>query len=79
MLEVLDYIIKKIVTNSDSVNISTQEDEFSIRYNITVDPTDAALIIGRSGATIKSIQEILIAQNRIHNPNNSRKIYVNIA
>lgn len=57
--ETLDYILKGIVSNPDSIKIETLEDNGVLTINITADPEIIGQIIGKEGKIIKSIRTIL--------------------
>lgn len=67
MKELLEYIVKNLVTKPDAVTIDEQTDEGNINLNLTVDPSDMGIIIGKSGQTIRAIRKLLtvraIAEN----------------
>lgn len=67
MKDLLDYIVKNLVTKPDEVLIDEQKDQSSLNLSLTVDPEDMGLIIGKGGATIRAIRKILtvraIAEN----------------
>ena len=61
MRNLLEYIVKSIVSNPDSVVIEELESENStnnITYIIKVDENDLGILIGKNGKTIKSIRNI---------------------
>ena len=67
MKELLDYIVKNLVTKTDAVLIDEQAAGGNVDLTLTVDPEDMGLIIGKSGQTIRAIRKILtvraIAEN----------------
>ena len=67
MKELLDYIVKNLVTKPDAVLIDEQAAGGNVDLTLTVDPEDMGLIIGKSGQTIRAIRKILtvraIAEN----------------
>lgn len=67
MKELLEYIVKSLVTKPEAVAIDEQTDEGNVNLTLTVDPTDMGLIIGKNGATIRAIRKLLtvraIAEN----------------
>ena len=59
MNDLLNYLIKSIVTNPDAVEIEAgQEYEGFTPYTITVDPEDMGIAIGKSGKTIRAIRTL---------------------
>lgn len=67
MKDLLNYIITNLVTKPESVSIDEQKEDGSVNLNLTVDPQDMGLIIGKSGQTIRAIRKLLtvraIAEN----------------
>ncbi len=67
MKDLLDFIVKSLVTKPEAVFIEEHSQEGDVTLNLTVDPTDMGLIIGKSGQTIRSIRKLLtvraIAEN----------------
>lgn len=69
MKDLLDYIVKSLVSEQDSVSIDESADDNSITLNLKVDPKDMGLIIGKSGQTIRAIRKLLIVRAMAENPN----------
>ncbi len=67
MKDLLDYIVKNLVTNHEAVSIAEQTQDGNVDLLLTVDPADMGLIIGKGGQTIRSIRKLLtvraIAEN----------------
>lgn len=67
MRDLLNFIVTNLVTKPDAVSIEEQKDNGNINLNLTVDPSDMGLIIGKSGQTIRAIRKLLtvraIAEN----------------
>ncbi len=67
MKDLLDFIIKSLVTNPDAVSISEDTQEGSLSYRLEVAPEDMGIIIGKKGQTIRAIRKLLtvraIAEN----------------
>lgn len=67
MKDLLDFIVKSLVTNPDAVNITENSREGTIDYKLEVAPDDMGLIIGKKGQTIRAIRKLLtvraIAEN----------------
>lgn len=59
MKDLLDYIVKKLVSKPDSVVIDETLDNGMLTLILTIDPSDMGLIIGKQGQTIRSIRKIL--------------------
>lgn len=67
MKDLLNFIITSLVTKPDAVSIDEQNEEGNINLNLTVDPSDMGLVIGKNGQTIRAIRRLLtvraIAEN----------------
>lgn len=61
MKEALEYIIKNIVKNPQSVKIIELEEEGTKVFELFVDTEDIGQVIGKDGRTIKSINILLNA------------------
>lgn len=55
----VEYVVKAIVDNPDKVEIKLTEDEREVLLKLSVDPDDMGKIIGKAGATAKSIRTLL--------------------
>ncbi len=67
MKDLLEYIVKNLVTKPEAVSIDEQNESGNINLILVVDPSDMGLIIGKSGQTIRAIRKLLtvraIAEN----------------
>lgn len=67
MKELLDFIVKSLVTKPEAIQIDEQTDDGNVNLNLTVDLSDMGLIIGKNGQTIRAIRKLLtvraIAEN----------------
>lgn len=67
MKDLLDYIVKNLVTKPEEIAIDEQNESGAINLTLSVDPSDMGLIIGKSGQTIRAIRKLLtvraIAEN----------------
>ncbi len=67
MKDLLDYIAKNLVTKPEALSIDEQREDGNVNLNLSVDPTDMGLIIGKNGGTIRAIRKLLtvraIAEN----------------
>lgn len=67
MKNLLNFIVTSLVTKPEAVAIEEQGEDGIINLNLTVDPTDMGLIIGKNGQTIRAIRKLLtvraIAEN----------------
>jgi len=55
----LEYVVKGLVDNPDSVKINRTVDEMGVLLSLDVHPDDMGKIIGRSGNTAKAIRILL--------------------
>jgi hypothetical protein len=58
-VEFLEYVVKSIVDHPDEVKIERTIDEMGVLITLSVNPEDMGQIIGRSGATAKSVRTLL--------------------
>ena len=67
MKDLLNYIVTSLVTKPDAVIIDEQRQSGNVDLNLTVDPADMGIIIGKGGQTIRSLRKLLtvraIAEN----------------
>lgn len=67
MKDLLEFIVKNLVTKPEAVAVEEQSEEGNVNLNLTVDPSDMGLIIGKNGQTIRAIRKLLtvraIAEN----------------
>jgi len=59
MEEIISYIIKKLVSNQDAVEITSKIDGKYTVINVKADKDDLGKIIGKNGKTINSIRTII--------------------
>lgn len=57
--EFVEYVVKEIVSNKDAVKVERSIDEKGVLLELTVDPSDMGVIIGKEGKTAKSIRTLL--------------------
>jgi predicted RNA-binding protein YlqC (UPF0109 family) len=57
--EFVEYVVKSIVDHPDDVKIERSIDEMGVLVTLSVNPEDMGQIIGRQGATAKSIRTLL--------------------
>jgi predicted RNA-binding protein YlqC (UPF0109 family) len=57
--EFLEFVVKMLVDNPDSVKVSRTVDEMGVLLSLDVHPEDMGKIIGRSGNTAKAIRTLL--------------------
>lgn len=57
--EFVEYVVKSIVDHPDDVKVVREVDEMGVLLTLTVSPEDMGQVIGRQGATAKSIRTLL--------------------
>jgi predicted RNA-binding protein YlqC (UPF0109 family) len=57
----LEYVIKGLVQNPETVSITLVEREGTTVYEVRLDRQDVGKIIGRHGVTINAIRSLLLA------------------
>jgi len=57
--EFLEFVVKSLVDNPDSVKVARSVDEMGVLLTLDVHPEDMGKIIGRSGNTAKAIRTLL--------------------
>jgi len=55
----LEFLVKELVDNPDSVKVGRVVDEMGVLLTLDVSSEDMGKIIGRSGATAKAIRTLL--------------------
>lgn len=67
MKDLLNFIVTSLVTKPEAIKIDEKSQDGNVDLNLTVDPSDMGLIIGKSGQTIRAIRKLLtvraIAEN----------------
>lgn len=69
MKDLLEYIVKNLVSQADKVTINEEESEAAINFNLTLDPIDMGIVIGKGGQTIRAIRKLLIVRAMAENQN----------
>ena len=69
MKDLLEYMVKNLVSKPDAVSIDEETMDEGINFNLTVDPEDMGMVIGKAGQTIRSIRKLLIARAMAENSN----------
>ncbi len=67
MKDLLDYIVKNLVSKPDAVKIEEDTTSEALNLNLTVDPEDMGMVIGKSGQTIRAIRRLLVARAMAEN------------
>ena len=57
--EFLEYLVKSIVDHPDDVKVDRKVDEMGVLLSLHVNPQDMGQVVGRQGATAKSIRSLL--------------------
>ncbi len=57
--EFLDFIVKNLVDNPDSVEVERKVDEMGVLLTLKVHPDDMGQIIGKGGTTAKAIRDLV--------------------
>lgn len=55
----VNYVVKNLVSNPEGVQLKRSEDDKGEFLELTVDPADMGKVIGKAGATAKSIRTLL--------------------
>jgi uncharacterized protein len=55
----VEYVVKSLVTNPDAVSVKRTVDDMGVLLELSVDPADMGKVIGKAGATAKSIRTLL--------------------
>ncbi len=61
MKDLLEYIVKSLVNNSDKVRIEETENEDEVLFSVYVDADDMGRIIGKGGRIAKAIRALMKA------------------
>jgi len=59
MKELLEYIVKNIVSKPDAVKIDEQKTADGVLLNLTVDKEDMGVVIGKEGRIIRAIRSLV--------------------
>ena len=55
----LEFIVKSLVDHPDEVKVDRKVDEMGVLLSLKVNPEDMGVIIGRAGATARSIRSLV--------------------
>ncbi len=72
--EFVEYVVKSIVDHPDDVKVNREIDEMGVLLTLTVNPDDMGQVIGRQGATAKSVRTLL----RVIGAKNSARVNLKI-
>jgi len=57
--EFVEYVVKALVTHPEDVLVERSVDDMGVLLELTVNPEDMGKVIGKAGATAKSIRTLL--------------------
>lgn len=57
--EFVEYVVKALVNHPDDVSVHRSVDDMGILLELTVNPEDMGKVIGKAGATAKSLRTLL--------------------
>ena len=57
--EFLEFIVKNLVDNPDSVEVERKVDEMGVLLSLKVHPDDMGQIIGKEGSTARAIRNLV--------------------
>ena len=66
MKQAVEKIVKSLVGNADSVEVSEKSDGRSIVFEVRVGEGDMGRIIGREGRTVKAVRSLLFHAGQKH-------------
>ena len=72
--EFLEYLVKSIVDHPDDVKVDRKVDEMGVLLSLKVHAQDMGQVVGRQGATAKSIRSLLRIVGIKHNARVNLKI-----
>ena len=59
MVELIEFMVKNLVSNPDKVKVEVQEKERETAFTVIVDEEDFGKIIGRSGKVATAIRTVV--------------------
>jgi len=59
MKELLDYIVKQIVSNDEAVSITETQENGTVNLVVKVAPEDLGAVIGKGGKVANSIRSVV--------------------
>ncbi len=68
MQDLLEYILKSLVSKPEEVVITESEEDNTLNFNVKVAQDDMGMVIGKSGQTIRSIRKLLVVRAMVENP-----------
>ncbi len=76
MQDLLEYILKNLVSKPEEVEVKSLDGDNSIDFSVKVAQDDMGMVIGKSGQTIRSIRKLLVVRAMAENP--SLRVNVNL-
>ena len=64
MEELLKFIVENLVDDKDSVKITSREEDRAIVYEVSVNPDETGMVIGKNGKVAQAIRSILHSASR---------------
>lgn len=61
MKEFIEYIVKNLVDEPDSVSVTCDQNEKGVFVQLRVSPDDVGKVVGRKGLTIKALRTIVLS------------------
>lgn len=62
MKELVEYVVKQLVTKPDAVLVEETSGPEGVQLLLTVDPSDMGIVIGKNGQAIKSIRKLILVK-----------------
>ena len=59
MKDIVEYIVKNIVSNPDKVLVDETKNDGEVYLNLIVHPDDMGIVIGKNGQTIQALRRLL--------------------
>lgn len=72
--EFVEYVVRALVSNPDAVKVERSVDDRGVLLELEVDPADMGKVIGKAGATAKSLRTLL----RVLGAKNDAKVNLKI-
>ncbi|MBB6452949.1 hypothetical protein HNQ94_001395 [Salirhabdus euzebyi] len=74
MKALIETIVRPLVDHPEAIVITEEENEYKIRYHLTVHENDVGKVIGKNGRIAKAIRTVVYAAGSDVN----KKIYLDI-
>lgn len=72
--EFVEYVVKALVNHPEDVHVRRSVDDMGVLLELSVHPEDMGKVIGKAGATAKSIRTLL----RVHGSRNDARVNLKI-